>query len=89
MMGKVLRWTKQAKEDARRELRDALTLQFNGMYGTDVNDVKNWQFLCRVLGIAPVPEHLSECRQVRSVLHVQRAILNSSTGGVEYACQSC
>lgn len=44
--------------------RDALTLQFGGLYGTDVNDVKSWQHLCGVLKIDPVPADLETCREV-------------------------
>jgi hypothetical protein len=51
-------------KDARDKLRDALTKQFNNKYGTDVNDIKNWQLLSHVLGISPVSEDLDECRHV-------------------------
>lgn len=86
----MLRWdTEKKREGARKDLRDALTEQFNSIYGTDVENIKNWQLLCRVLGISPVSEDLDECRHVRSAIFcVQCAILDKSTGGVKHPCQS-
>jgi hypothetical protein len=57
--------SKCERENARGELKDAMTLQFNSIYGTDEDDLGSWQNLCRVLGIHPVPEGLHECRDVR------------------------
>ena len=48
----------------RRGLKDAMVLQFNSIYGTDVEGVTSWQSLCRVLGISPVPTTLDECKKV-------------------------
>jgi hypothetical protein len=67
-MAGLLKWDKDTTDGARQKLQDALTLQFNSMYGTDVEDIKNWQLLCHVLGIAPVSENLDECRHVRNIL---------------------
>lgn len=52
------------RKTAKEEFQDALTLQFNSIYGTDVNSLQAWQGLCHVLNIAPVPAALNECRQV-------------------------
>jgi hypothetical protein len=57
------------KEDAdRQEARDlhmdAMTLQFNYIYGTDVKDIACWWRLCEDLEITPHPEGLSACRKV-------------------------
>lgn len=49
---------------ARGRFKDALTLQFNRMYGTDVDDITSWQRLFRVLNVDPTPEGLEECRRV-------------------------
>jgi hypothetical protein len=57
-------WGREAREEAREGFKDALVQEFNKMYGTDVNDIGSWQGLCRVLGIAPVPDKLKECREV-------------------------
>jgi hypothetical protein len=59
-------WDKDAREEAREGFKNALVQEFNKMYGTDVNDIGSWQGLCRVLGIAPVPDKLNECREVCS-----------------------
>ncbi|KAG9088320.1 hypothetical protein FS749_002252 [Ceratobasidium sp. UAMH 11750] len=50
-------------EDARTKIRNALTRQFNTIYGTDENDLLAWQNLCRVLELQEVPDELFRCRQ--------------------------
>jgi hypothetical protein len=66
----LFRWSKEKKDEekdeAHKKLRDALIKQFNSRYGTDVEDIKNWQLLSRVLEISPVSEDLYECRHVCS-----------------------
>jgi hypothetical protein len=54
----------EEKEKARELLKDALTQQFNDMYGTDVDDIRSWQNLCRILEIVPIPDALHACREV-------------------------
>lgn len=49
---------------ARQDLKAALTLQFNDIYGTDADSLASWHKLCRVLNVDQVPEGLKECRQV-------------------------
>lgn len=44
-----------------------MVLQFNDIYGTDEEDLRSWQGLCRVLNIEPVPEELQECRKVSGI----------------------
>jgi hypothetical protein len=61
-------WDEDEKQDAKEGFRDALTMQFNNIYGTNENDLTNWQILCAKLGIDPVPESLKACRQVRKTL---------------------
>ena len=53
-----------------------MVLQFNGIYGTDVNSVASWQGLCRVLGILPVPPTLEECQRVSFSIPLIFFILN-------------
>jgi hypothetical protein len=55
---------KSSKEQAREEIRDALTKDFNALYGTDVNDLGAWQSLCRVLQFDTIPEDLNKCKEV-------------------------
>lgn len=56
-----------AKDPQTREVRegfkDALVQEFNERFGTDGNDISNWQNLCRVLRIDPVPDSIEACRQ--------------------------
>lgn len=52
------------KQEARRAFKKALTREFNDIYGTDINDIRAWTKLCRVLSINPIPEKLKECRAV-------------------------
>ncbi|KAJ7111720.1 hypothetical protein C8R44DRAFT_632419 [Mycena epipterygia] len=40
----------------------ALGLTFSHYYGNDVNDLGNWQRLCRTVEIFPVPDSLEECQ---------------------------
>lgn len=49
---------------ARNEIKDALTQQFNTIYGTNENDLSAWQNLCRVLELSDIPDDLFRCRQV-------------------------
>jgi len=62
------------KDPQRRELRegfkDALVQEFNARFGTDGNDLSNWQNLCRVLRIDPVPDSIQACRQCVWDTHV-------------------
>lgn len=65
------------KRDARKGIKDALTLQFNAIYGTDVDDLSAWQNLCRVLQFPNVPDDLSLCRQVSTIVRFPAQLLNS------------
>ncbi|KAF7337351.1 hypothetical protein MSAN_02260900 [Mycena sanguinolenta] len=48
----------------------ALGLTFSEMYGDDVNSLENWQRLCRVVEINPIPESLQECQFAIEDAHV-------------------
>jgi len=58
------------KQDARKRLKDAMTLQFNHMYGTDVDDLTPWKNLCEILQIVPIPDELEACRDAVKNTHV-------------------
>jgi len=47
-----------------KKFKDAMVLQFNNIYRTNVDDIGTWQKLCQILGIVPMPEGLKECRDV-------------------------
>ncbi|EUC59455.1 hypothetical protein RSOL_313920, partial [Rhizoctonia solani AG-3 Rhs1AP] len=62
---------KQALGDPpREEFRDALTLQFNALYGTEEDNLSSWQNLCSVLNLADVPGELEACRNLVASMHV-------------------
>lgn len=44
--------------------KDALVKEFNGIYGTDENDIDSWHKICTVLDIHPLPDTLKEARDV-------------------------
>ena len=49
---------------AHRAFKDALTRQFNEIYGTDIHSFEPWKKLCQILQISPIPETITECRKV-------------------------
>jgi hypothetical protein len=84
-------WKKddQSKLDAKKAFQDALTLQFNDSYGTNVDDLTNWQALCAKLGMDPVPEDLHACQAVRTTFKPRPANEPRILGCPKHACQSC
>lgn len=46
---------------------DAMSQQFNELYGTQVEDCQSWQRLCGVLQIDPVPQSLEACQDVSTI----------------------
>ncbi len=56
------------RDDARRKaahtrFKDAMVLDFNSFYGTDVNALQSWQLLCRAVNVVPLPEDIAACRE--------------------------
>ncbi|KAG9311181.1 hypothetical protein JVU11DRAFT_8251 [Chiua virens] len=79
-------WDKEHPERKRahQEFNDALVLQFNKLYGTDVDDLKNWKSLCRVMRIKPVPDDLHTCREtVRGTFVNLVDVVDARTTGVK------
>ncbi|KAF8260803.1 hypothetical protein EI94DRAFT_1747549 [Lactarius quietus] len=60
------KWKKndRKRRGTREEFQNALTEEFNDLYGSDENDIKNWYKLCHVLRITPLPDTLPKCRAV-------------------------
>jgi hypothetical protein len=54
----------EERKSARGSLKDAMTQQFNNIYGTDVESISAWKNLCQVLHIDPIPDELNACRNV-------------------------
>ncbi|KAG8707084.1 hypothetical protein FRC08_000711 [Ceratobasidium sp. 394] len=52
------------REVARNGLRDALTRQFNDIYGTDERSLEAWKKLCVVLQLWNIPDELHACREL-------------------------
>ncbi|KAF8260807.1 hypothetical protein EI94DRAFT_874457 [Lactarius quietus] len=66
------KWKKndRKRRGAREEFQNAMTEEFNDLYGSDENDINNWYKLCHVLRITPVPDTLQKCRAVVRGKHV-------------------
>ncbi|KAG1899050.1 uncharacterized protein F5891DRAFT_954781 [Suillus fuscotomentosus] len=54
---------------AREGFKDALVHEFNARFGTD-NSISNWQYLCGVLRVDPVPNSVKRCRKCVWDVHV-------------------
>jgi hypothetical protein len=63
---KVMRITTEdpVRREVREGFKDALVQEFNERFGTDGNKFSNWQNLCNVLRIVPVPDTIQGCREV-------------------------
>lgn len=48
---------------AYEKFKDALVQEFNHLYGTDPDSLTNWQNLCYVVRVDPVPDDLHACRE--------------------------
>ncbi|KAG1831626.1 hypothetical protein EV424DRAFT_161352 [Suillus variegatus] len=55
---------------AREGFKNALVHEFNARFGTDRKNISNWQNLCGVLGIDPVPNSVKKCRKCVWDVHV-------------------
>lgn len=64
-MCKTYKWSKDdpVKKKARLDFKDALTQQFNAIYGVDENSLESWQKLCVVLNLGNIPTELDACRK--------------------------
>lgn len=71
---------KSARDAAYAGFQTAMARTFAEIFGTDVNDLGNWQSLCRVLEIAPVAQTLWACRAVSDFEYDLRSVgLNHSS----------
>jgi hypothetical protein len=52
------------REEARRAFKDAMVVQFNALYGTDITKIENWHRLCVAVCIEPLPTTIVECKEV-------------------------
>ncbi|KAJ6576979.1 hypothetical protein DFH09DRAFT_813114, partial [Mycena vulgaris] len=58
----------------------AMAKTFADIFGTDVHDLFNWQSLCTVLELEPIPKTMWECRQAVRGVHVNLVDLVDSQG---------
>ncbi|EIW80425.1 hypothetical protein CONPUDRAFT_105427 [Coniophora puteana RWD-64-598 SS2] len=54
---------REKRREARKLFQDALTQQFNVMYGEDENELAAWQSLCAALELDPIPDTVEKCRE--------------------------
>jgi hypothetical protein len=54
----------EERKEARQAFKDAMVIRFNGLYGTDINNLENWHKLCVAVCIEPLPATISECKEV-------------------------
>ncbi|ESU17584.1 hypothetical protein SNK03_013025 [Fusarium graminearum] len=62
-MSDLFDWDRDDEDDAKRDFKAAMVKQFNDIYGTDPDNLENWQKLCHVLNIEPAPTSLEACRE--------------------------
>ena len=53
------------RQEAHEDFKTALVHRFNGVYGTDVNDIEAWRRLYVALDISPLPDNVKNAQQVR------------------------
>ena len=63
------------REDAHRDFKDSLVKQFNEIYGTDEDDLGQWQNLCHIVDVYPIPDDLEACREANTLVPLYFASL--------------
>ncbi|KAF8550040.1 hypothetical protein OG21DRAFT_518669 [Imleria badia] len=58
------------RQAAHQDFKDALVQQFNDIYGTDEDDLGEWQKLCHVVDMDTIPDDLDACREAIRETHV-------------------
>ncbi|KAF1995590.1 hypothetical protein P154DRAFT_499924 [Amniculicola lignicola CBS 123094] len=58
------------RREARQAFKDAMVIQFNSLYGTDISNIENWHKLCIAVNIEPLPTTIAECKQEIEKIHV-------------------
>lgn len=57
-------WTRNERAQALDEVRNAIALQFNAFYGSNVDDLNGWHNLCRALRVQDLPDTVNGCKAV-------------------------
>ncbi|CAE6500316.1 unnamed protein product [Rhizoctonia solani] len=65
-------WEKKSDEfeEARKGMNEALTEQFNAIYGKDPDDVAAWRNVCSALNLAEIPTEKSACKKLIKSLFI-------------------
>ncbi|CUA77962.1 hypothetical protein RSOLAG22IIIB_12940 [Rhizoctonia solani] len=65
-------WKKKSDEfeEARKGMNEALTDQFNAIYGKDPKDIVAWRNLCSALNLAEIPTEVSACKKLIRSLYI-------------------
>jgi hypothetical protein len=91
-LAKQRKWGDKRRRQERSKFQDAIAEEFNGVYGTDVDDLPSWHRLCREIRLTPLPQSITDCRKVRNSLQTRSATVNTvylNTGCQRRPCQYC
>ncbi|KAI0792461.1 hypothetical protein C8Q75DRAFT_753008 [Abortiporus biennis] len=69
-LGQRMGWSDDERRIARERYREALTNEFNDIFGTDPSDYEAWKKLFGILKISPVPASVLECTRVIKSVNV-------------------
>ncbi|KAF9461434.1 hypothetical protein BDZ94DRAFT_813034 [Collybia nuda] len=78
------------KRTARKGFKKALVMEFNRIFGIDVNDINNWRSLCRILNLKPENwDSLDDCRETVQNAHVNLIDLVDFKNHIQHDGDSC
>ncbi|KAJ3773145.1 hypothetical protein FB446DRAFT_642217 [Lentinula raphanica] len=65
-------WRRNSQEgkEALNQIRNAIALQFNAIYGSDENSLNGWHNLFRALQTPEIPETVKDCKERIKTIHV-------------------
>ncbi|KAJ3730639.1 hypothetical protein C8R42DRAFT_568844 [Lentinula raphanica] len=65
-------WRRNSQEgkEALNQIRNAIALQFNAIYGSDANSLNGWHNLFRALQTPEIPETVQDCKERIKTIHV-------------------
>ncbi|KAH6868881.1 hypothetical protein BKA70DRAFT_1359027 [Coprinopsis sp. MPI-PUGE-AT-0042] len=70
------------RESSMKAFSRALVAQFNFRFGTNVDNLANWQSICVTLGIEPVPQELKQAKEAVCNKHINLVDLTTSFEGI-------
>jgi len=68
------------RDEAHKAFKEAMVLQFNELYGTEVSKLENWHKLCVAVNIDPLPRTVKECKEEVGKVHVNLVDLVDTSG---------